>query len=185
MLFEIPQVDDPAANKIIQESTLSAGLGVTLTKHHHIRKYGRIHQDPWGKWHLTNRAKSQIWKEAADLGRDTSRSRKSHTPPVTRVVNLVLEPPGNVAILTPNNDLHISASLGYHMRHEKGAEGSSASAGGIPVYTFKDVKDLHDLPEFSQGIIHWAQGAVTRTPDVRLKFDKNKAIRRGRNLIHN
>jgi len=121
MLFEIPQVDDPAANKIIQESTLSAGLGVTLTEHHHIRKYGRIHQDPRGKWHLTNRARSQIWKEAADLGRDTSRSRKSHTSPVTRVVNLVLEPPGNVVILTPNDDLHISASLGYHMRHVKGA----------------------------------------------------------------
>ena len=32
---------------------------------------------------------------------------------------------------------------------------------------------------------HWGQGAVTRTSDGRLKFDRNKAIRRGRNLFHN
>ena len=33
MLFEIPQDDDPVVNKTIQENRLSAGLGVTLTKH--------------------------------------------------------------------------------------------------------------------------------------------------------
>ena len=71
------------------------------------------------------------------------------------------------------------------MRHEKGAEGSPKSDGGIPVYTLKDSTDLHSLPEFSQGTIHWGQAAVTRTPDGRLKFNKNKAIRRGRNLFHN
>ena len=151
MLFEIPQDKDPDANKIIQESTLSAGLGVTLTKHLHIRKYGRIHQNSQGKWHLTNRARSLEWKVAADLGRDTSRSRNPHITPVTRVVNLVLEPPGNVVILTPSNDLYISASLGYHMRHEKGVEGSSAPAGGIPVYTqrgHRSVRSTRIFPRY-------------------------------------
>jgi len=49
MLFEIPQEKDPDANKTIQENTLSTGLGVALTKHHHIRRYGRIHQNAQGK----------------------------------------------------------------------------------------------------------------------------------------
>jgi len=151
MLFEIPQDKDPDANKTIQENTLSTGLGVTLTKHHHIRRYGRIHQNARGKWHLTNQARSPEWKIAADLGRDTSHSRNPHITPVIRVFNLVLDPPGNVVILTPSNDLYISASLGYHMRHEKGTEGSSALEGGIPVYTLKDATLLQGLPE-SRGI---------------------------------
>jgi len=146
MLFEKFQDNDPDANKTIQENTLSAGLGVILTKHHHIRRYGRIRQDLRGKWHLTNQPKNLVWKEAADLSRDTSSSRRSHIPAVKRVVNLVLDPPGNVGILSPNNDLYISASLGYHMRHEKKAEGSPTSDGGIPVYTLKDNTDLHGLP---------------------------------------
>jgi len=184
MLFEIPQDKDSDANQIIQENTLLTGLGVTLTKHHHIRKYGRIHQNARGRWQLTNQARSLEWKVAADLDRDPSRSRNLHTTPVTRVFNLVLDPPGNVVILTPSNDLYISASLGYHMRYEKGAESSSAPEGGIPVYTRKDATHLQGLPEFSRGIIQWGQGAVTRTLDGSLKFDRNKAIRRGRNLFH-
>jgi len=48
MIFEIPQVEDPVANKIIQENTISTGLGFTLTKHHHIRKYGQIHRNVRG-----------------------------------------------------------------------------------------------------------------------------------------
>ena len=114
-----------------------------------------------------------------------SRSRNSHLTPVKRVFNLVLDPPGNVVILTKSNDLYISASLGYHMRHETGTEGSSALEGGKPVYTRKDATLLQGLPEFSRGIIQWGQGAVTRTPDGRLQFDRNKAIRRGRHLFHN
>jgi len=57
MLFEIPQDRDPDANKIIQENTLSTGLGFTLTKHHHIRKHGQIHQKAPGWWLLTNPAR--------------------------------------------------------------------------------------------------------------------------------
>jgi len=45
MFFEIPQDDDPVLNKIIQENTVSSGLGVTLTKHHRIRKHGRVSQE--------------------------------------------------------------------------------------------------------------------------------------------
>jgi len=44
MSFEIPQDGDPVANRILQKKTLSKGLGLTLTKHHHIRKYGNIHE---------------------------------------------------------------------------------------------------------------------------------------------
>jgi len=101
------------------------------------------------------------------------------------VVNLVLDPPGNVVILTPNLDLYISASLGYHMRHGKVEVSSQVIDSGTPVYTLKESSDLHGLPEFSQNIILWTQGAVTRTPDGRLKFNKKKAIRQGRNLFHN
>jgi len=71
------------------------------------------------------------------------------------------------------------------MRHGKIEVGCQVTDSGTPVYTFKENTDLHGLPEFSQGIIHWRRGAVTRTPDGRLKFNKNKAIRRGRNLFHN
>jgi len=184
MLFEIPQDRDPDANKMIQENTLSTGLGFTLTKHHHIRKHGRIHQNAQGRWQLTNPARSLEWMVAADLDRYPSRSRILHKTPVTRVFNLVLDPPGNVVILTPSNELYISASLGYHMRYEKSAEGSSAPEGGIPVYTRQDATHLQGLPEFSRGIIQWGQGVVTRTFDGRLKFVRNKAIRRGRNLFY-
>ena len=161
MIFEIPQVEDPVANKIIQENTISTGLGFTLTKHHQIRKYGQIHRNVRGWWQLTNLAGDLEWKVAADLVRYPSRSRNSHTTPVTTVFNLVLDPPGNVVILTPRNELYISASLGYHMKYEKSAEDNSTRAGGMPVYTRRDATHLQGLPEFSRGIIHWGKGAVT------------------------
>jgi len=66
MTFEIPQVVDPVANKTIQENTLSTGLGLILTKHHHIRKYGQIHRNVQGWWQLTNLAGDLEWKVAAD-----------------------------------------------------------------------------------------------------------------------
>jgi len=179
MLFEVPQDRDPDANKIIQENTLSTGLGFTLTKHHHIRKHGRIHQQAPGRWLLTNLARHLEWMVAADLDRYPSRSRILHKTPVTRVFNLALDPPGNVVILTPRNELYISASLGYHMRYE--TKDGSTPGGGMPVYTRNDATQLQGLPEFSRGIIQWGQGAVTRTLDGRLKFDRNKAIRRGPN----
>jgi len=121
---------------------------------------------------------------AAELGQNPSRSCNLHTTPVIRVFNLGLDPPGNVVILTPINDLYISASLGYHMRYESGTEDSPTPEEGILVYTRQDATHLRGLPEFSRGIIQWGQGAVTRTLNSRLKFDRNKAIRRGRNLFH-
>jgi len=166
----------------IQENTLSTGLGFTLTKYHHIRKHGQIHQNARGRWQLTIQAGSLEWKVAADLDRYPSRSRNPHKTPVTRVFNLVLDPPGNVVILTASNELYISVSLGYHVRYE--TTDSSTLAGGMPVYTRRDATHLQGLPEFSRGIVHWGKGAVTRTIDSRLTFDRNKAIRRGRNLFH-
>jgi len=142
IFFEIPQDDDPVLNKIIQENTLLSGLGVTLTKHHHIRKHDQVSQDSRAKWHLTHQPKNPVWREAADLGRDTSSSRRSHISSVKRVFNLVLDPPGNVVILTPNLDLYISASLGYHMRHGKAAVGSSETDSSTPVYTLKESTDF-------------------------------------------
>jgi len=124
------------------------------------------------------------WMVAADLDRYPSRCRILHKTPVTRVFNLILDPPGNVVILTPSNELYISASLGYHMRYETSTEGRSAPEGGIPVYTRKDATQLQGLPESSRGIIQWGQGAVTRTLDGRLKCVRNKAIRRGPNLFY-
>jgi len=184
MLFEIPQDEDPEANQIIQVNTLSTGLGFTLTKHHHIRKHGRIHQNARGRWQLTKQAGNLEWKVASDLDRNPTRSRNLHKTPVTRVFNLVLDLPGNVVILTPSNELYISASLGYHMRYGKNTEYSSTLAGGMPVYTRRDATHLQGLPEFSRGIIHWGKGAVTQTIDGRHTFNRNKAIRRGRNLFH-
>ena len=184
MLFEISQDEDPDANKIIQENTVSTGFGFTLTKRHHIREHGRIHQNARGRWQLTNRTGSLEWKVAADLDQYPSRSRNLHNTPVTRVCNLVLDLPGNVVILTLSNELYISASLGYHIRYEKNAEDSLALEGGMPVYTRRDAIHLQGLPEFSRGTIHWGKGAVTRTIDGRHTFDRNKAIRRGRNLFH-
>jgi len=118
MFFEIPQDDDPVLKKIIQENTLSSGLGVTLTKHHHIRKHGRVSQDSRVKWHLTHQPKNPVWREAVDLGRDTSSSRRTYIKPVKRVVNLVLHPPGNVVILTPNLDLSLPR-LPYETRENR------------------------------------------------------------------
>jgi len=184
MLFEIPQDRDSDANKIMQDKTLSTGLGFTLTKHHHIRKHGWIHKQEPGRWLLTNQASNPEWMVAADLDRYPSRSRIPHKTPVTRVFNLVLDPPGNVVILTPRNELYISASLGYHMRYE--TKNGLTPSGGMPVYTRNDAIQLQGLPEFSRGIIQWRQGALTmmRTLDGRLTFDRNKAIRRGLNLFH-
>ena len=123
--------------------------------------------------------------EAADLCRGTSPSRRTCKTPVKKVVNLVLDPPGNVVILTPDLYLYISASLGYHMRHGKLQDGSQETGSGTPVYTLKESAGLQGLPEFSQGSIQWGPGAVTRTLGGRLIFNKNKAIRQGQNLCHN
>jgi len=185
MSFGILQDDNPAFNKSIQEDTLSTGFGVTLTKHHHIRAYGRLRQDSTEKWHLTHQPKNPVWMEAADLGRGTSPSRRTCKKPVKKVVNLVLDPPGNVVILTPDLYLYTSASLGYHMRHGKHEDGGQETGSGTPVYTLKESAALQGLPEFSQGNIQWGPGAVTRTLGGRLVFKKNKAIRQGRNLFHN
>jgi len=180
MLFEIPQDGDPDANKILQDKTLSTGLGFTLTKHHHVRKHGRIHEQEPGRWRFTNQASNSEWRVAADLDRYPSRSGTSPKP-VTRVFNLVLDPPGNVVILTHRNELFISASLGYHMRYE--TKNGATPRGGMPVYTRNDALQLQGLPEFSRGTIQWRQGAVTRTLDGRLTFDRNRAKRRGPNLF--
>jgi len=137
MLFEIPQDEDPDANKVLQEKTLSKGLGLTLTKHHHIRKHGSIHEQEPGRWRFTKPANNSEWRVAADLDatdQEQYPSRPSTSPkPVTRVFNLVLEPPGNVVILTHNDVLYISASLGYHMREV--TKNRATSGGGMPVYT--------------------------------------------------
>jgi len=133
MFFEIPHDDNLSLIKSTQKDTLSTGVGVKLTKNHHIRKYGRLSQDWMNRWHLTHEPKNPAWREVAYLGRGTSPSRR--TTPVKRVVNLVLDPPGNVVIMTPNLDLHISASLGYHMRRRKLKDGSLELGSDAPVYT--------------------------------------------------
>jgi len=160
MLFEIPQDGDPDANKILQEKTLSKGLGLTLTKHHHIRKHGSIHEQQPGQWRpgrwFKNLASDSEWRVAADLDAtdlDRYPSRSGTSPkPVTRVFNLVLDPPGNVVILTFRDELYISASLGYHMRYE--TKNGATPGGGMPVYTRNDALQLQGLPEFSRGSIH-------------------------------
>jgi len=86
MTFEIPQDEDLVANKTIQENMLSTGLGFTLTRHHHIRKHGQIHQNARGRWQFINLGNLE-WMVAADLDRYPSRSRNPHTTPVTRVFN--------------------------------------------------------------------------------------------------
>ena len=118
IFFEILQDDNPALNKSIHEDTLSTELGFTLTKHHHIRAYGRLSQDSTEKWHLTHQPKNPVWMEAADLGQGTSPSRRTCRTPVKKVVNLVLDPPGNLVILTPNLYLCISASRLPHETRE-------------------------------------------------------------------
>ena len=162
IFFEIPQDDDPVLNKIIQENTLLSGLGVTLTKHHHIRKHGQVSQDSRAKWHLTHEPKNPVWREAADLGRDTSSSRRSHISSVKRVFNLVLDPPGNVVILTPDFYLHISASLGYHMRHGKLEDGGQETGSGTPVYTLKESAGLQGLHNFPRAA---SSGYQERSPE--------------------
>jgi len=185
MLFEIPQDGDPDANKILQKKTLSEGLGFTLTRHHHIRKHGSIHEQEPGRWRLTKSTSNSEWSVAADFdGTDHERylSRSGiHPTTVTRVFNLVLDPPGNVVILTHNDELYISATLGYHMRYE--TENEVTSGGGMPVYTRHDALQLQGLPEFSRGLVLWRPGVVTRTLDGRLTFDRNRARRQGPNLF--
>jgi len=183
MTFEIPQAMDPAANRTIQENTLTTGMGFTLTKHHHTRNYGQIHRDTQGRWQLTSQADNMQWMVAADLSRHPTCTRHPHTFPVTRVFNLVLDPPGNVVILTPNHKVYISASLGYHMRYGNDPDDRTQQTGGIPVYTRGDALQLQRLPEFERGLIQWGQGAVTRANDGRLAFDWHKVIRRGHNLF--
>jgi len=183
MTFEIPQAIDPTANRIIQDNTLSTGLGFTLTRHHHILNYGQIHCNTQGKWQLSNQADNMQWMVAADLSRYPTRTRQPHTFPVTRVFNLALDPPGNVVILTPSHKAYISASLGYHMRYGKDPDDRIEQTGGIPVYTRGDALQLQGLPEFGRGLIQWGQGAVTRANDGRLTFDRHKIIRRGHNLF--
>jgi len=100
MIFEIPQGGDLEANKALQTKILSKSPGLTLTKHHHIRKYGFIHeQEPGGRRVITPTHPTK-WCEATDLDA-MSWTYHSDTPPtiVTRVFNLVLDPPGNVVIL--------------------------------------------------------------------------------------
>jgi hypothetical protein len=183
MSFEIPQDLDPVANMILQNKTLSKGLGFTLTKHHHIRKYGNIHEQEPGRWQFTTPVNNTEWTVAADLDatdQEPSPSRSGISPTtVTRVFNLVSDPPGHVVILTHNDELYISATLGYHMRHESKYEVTSGE--GRPVYTRHDALQLQGLPEFSPGLIHWRQGAVTRALDGQLTFDRNRARRQGPN----
>ena len=52
MTFEIPPVLDSVGNGATQEPTLSTELGFTLTRHHHIRNYGRLRLVKQGKWQL-------------------------------------------------------------------------------------------------------------------------------------
>ena len=153
MLFDIPQDGDPVANKILQEKTLSKGLGLTLTKHHHIRKYGSIHEQEPGRWRLTKPANNSEWSVAADLdATDQERypSRSGFSPKtVTRVFNLVLDPPGNVVILTHNDELYISASLGYHMRYETKKGATEGACRYIHETTPYNCKVFQSSPEDS------------------------------------
>jgi hypothetical protein len=186
MMFEIPQDDDPEANKSLQKKILSKSLGLTITRHHHIRKYGSIHeQEPGGRQVITQ-AHTTKWCEAADIDVIDHESTTYRTDIpltiVTRVFNLVLDPPGNVVILAHRDKLLVSATLGYHMRHEPNHD--TMFEGGRPVYTRHDALQLQGLPEFSRGLIQWRQGAATRTQDGRLTFDRNRAIRQGPNPFH-
>jgi len=123
------------------------------------------------------------WCEAADLDATDQKPMifRSDIPLtiVTRVFNLVLDPPGNVVILTHRDELYISATLGYHMRYEPNYK--ATFGGGRPVYTRHDALQLQGLPEFFRGLIHWRQGAATRSLDCRLTFDRNRATRQGPN----
>ena len=67
MTFEVPQATDPIANRVIQETTLSTGLGFTLTRHHHIRNFGRLRLDMQGRWQLAAQEDDIEWK--TEIGR--------------------------------------------------------------------------------------------------------------------
>jgi len=58
------------------------------------------------------------------------------------VFNLVLDPPGNVVILTPSYKVYLSASLGYHMRYGNDPDDRLQQTGGMPVYTRGDALQL-------------------------------------------
>ena len=148
MTFEVPQAADSTANRDLQDTTLSTGLGVTLTSHHHIRNFGYIRLDKHGRWQLAAQEADTQWKVAADFTRHLTRTRQPHTTPVTRVFNLVLDPPGNVVILTPNHKIYISASLGYHMRRGTEPKDRTVQMGEFPVYTRGDalhIRKIHPL----------------------------------------
>jgi len=190
MYFEIRYDDNPTINKILQDDILSTAHGVTLTKHHHIRAYGRLGQDSSGRWIMAHQHETPDWVKAVDLGRDRdwshpSPSRQVSNTPVKIVVNLVLDPPGNVVIMTTNLHVYISASLGYHMRFVERQDGGLDASNGTPVYTLKENEGLQGLPRFAQGSIRWGPGAVTRASLDRLVFNKRKVIPQGRNLFHN
>ena len=179
MTFEIPQAADPKANRALQDTTLSTGLGFTLTRHHHVRNFGHICRDKQGKWQLAAHRTTTQWQVAADLTQHPIRTRQPPTTPITRVFNLVLDPPGNVVIIAPNLKIYIAASLGYHMRGGKDPEDKTIQWEETPAYTRGDALQLRGLPEFNRGLIHWGQGAATRANDGRLTFDRHKIIRQG------
>ena len=70
MYFDILYDDSPVINKTLQDDILSSEQEVTLTKHHHIRAYGRSGHDSSGRWHILNEPKEPDWVEVANLGRD-------------------------------------------------------------------------------------------------------------------
>ena len=181
MSFEITQDESLILINATLRDTDPSRRGITLTRHDHIRDYGRLFQNWRDQWSMIHEHVNAAWREAASLGLDLL---PRHTIPARSVVNLVLEPPGNVVIMSPNFDVYMSASLGYHMRRTNSHGGSLEQGGVTPVYTLKQSMALQSLPEFAYGTIHWGQGAVTRTPNGRLSFNKNKVIRQGLNLFH-
>jgi len=182
MSFEIAHDESLIFLNTTLRDTDPSKVGITLTRHHHIREYGRLYQDGADKWSLIHEHVNPAWREARSMGWDLPRRR---TVPARRVVNLVLEPPGNVVIVSFNLDIYISASLGYNMRRTKSPGGGLEQGGVTPIYTLKESVALQSLPEFAYGTIHWGLGAVSRSPDGRLNFNKNKAIRQGINFFHN
>ena len=135
MTFEVPQAAESTANMVHSDAPLSTGLGFTLTSHHHIRHYGHVGHDRHSGWRLVAHKVATHWRVAADFTRYPIRTRQIHSAPVTRVFNLVLDPPGNLIILAPHQQIYISASLGYHMRGVKEPEDRTSQMGELPVYT--------------------------------------------------
>jgi len=117
MIFEIPQDGDPEANMFLQKKILSKGLGFPPTKHHHVRKYGHIHEQASGGRHVLAPAHTTKWCEAADLDEMDQKTTtfRSDIPLtiVTRVFNLVLDPPGNVVILAHRDELYSDPGISY------------------------------------------------------------------------